>query len=186
MSSVIDLCNKALDKLGQGAITSLSDGTKSSRLCDRTWPLVRDQVLRDHPWNFAVKRATLAASETAPDWGFTAQFPLPSDSLRLIEVRDLSTGEYQVENGHILADATVLYVRYIARITDPNVYDSLFVDTASTRMAFEMCEAFTQSNQKKQALFEEYSDSLTRAMRVDGQENPPADFEEDSWVLARL
>jgi hypothetical protein len=48
-----------------------------------------------------------------------------------------------------------------------------------------MCEAFTQSTQKKQALFEEYSDSITRAKRVDAQENPPAEFEEDEWVLAR-
>ena len=185
MASVIDLCNKALDKLGQGAITSLSDNTKSARVCDRSWPLVRDQVLRDHPWNFAVKRSVLAASETAPAWGFSAQFPLPADCLRLIEVRDLSTGEYQVEDGHIHANATVLYIRYIKRVTDPNVYDSLFVDTAATRLAAEMCEAFTQSTQKKQALFEEYSDSITRAKRVDAQENPPAEFEEDEWVLVR-
>jgi hypothetical protein len=41
----------------------------------------------------------------------------------LLEVRDLSTGEFQVENGFIHADATVLYIRYIARVEDPNVYD---------------------------------------------------------------
>ena len=148
-------------------------------------PFVRDQVLRDHPWNFAVKRAVLASSETAP----RGAFPLNSRSLptasRLIEVRDLSTGEYQVEDGHIHANATVLYIRYIKRVTDPNVYDALFVDTAATRLAAEMCEAFTQSTQKKQALFEEYSDSITRAKRVDAQENPPAEFEEDEWVLVR-
>ena len=185
MASVIDLCNKALDKLGQGAITSLSDNTKSARICDRNWPLVRDQVLRDHPWNFAVKRAVLASSETAPAWGFSAQFPLPSDCLRLIEVRDLSTGEYQVEDGHIHANATVPYTRPLKRAPGPPVCAGLCVDTAATRLAAEMCEAFTQSTQKKQALFEEYSDSITRAKRVDAQENPPVGFEEDEWVLAR-
>ena len=55
MPSVIDLCNSALDKVGQGAITSLSDGTKSAKLCNRNWPLVRDRVLRSHPWNFSRK-----------------------------------------------------------------------------------------------------------------------------------
>ena len=69
MPSVVDLCNSALDKAGHGAITSLEDNTKAARLCLRNWPLVRDRVLRMHPWNFAVKRTNLAAHETAPDWG---------------------------------------------------------------------------------------------------------------------
>lgn len=185
MSSVVDVCNKALDKLGHGAITSLSDGTKAANLCDRGWPLVRDQVLRDHPWNFAVKRAVLAASSTAPEWGFSAAFPLPADCLRLIEVRDLSTDEYSVEDGSIHADADVLYIRYVYRVTDPNRYDALFIDTAATRLAAEICEALTQSNTKKDALFQEYEDSLTRARRVDGQENPPQRYEEDEWISVR-
>ena len=170
MASVIDLCNKALDKLGQGAITSLGTTPSPRGFVTALGPLFRDQVLRDHPWNFAVKRAVLASSETAPRVGLFRSIPAPADCLRLIEVRDLSTGEYQVEDGHIHANATVLYIRYIKRVTDPNVYDSLFVDTAATRLAAEMCEAFTQSTQKKQALFEEYSDSITRAKRVDAQE----------------
>lgn len=185
MASVVDTCNKALDKLGHGPITSLADGTKSANLCNRNWPLVRDQVLRDHPWNFAVRRATLAPSSTAPAWGFSAQFPLPTDSLRLLEVRDLSTNEYQVEGKAILANADVLYIRYIQSITDPNAYDALFIDAVATRLAFELCEALTQSNTKKDALFQEYEDSLTRARRVDGQENPPQQYEEDEWIAVR-
>ena len=68
MSSIIGICNNALDKLGHGPIISLDDGNKSANLCARNWPLVRDRVLRDHPWNFAVKRATLASASPAPDW----------------------------------------------------------------------------------------------------------------------
>jgi hypothetical protein len=183
--SVIDVCNKALDKVGQNPITSLTDGTKAANLCLRNWPLIRDQVLRDHPWNFAVKRAVLAASGTAPVWGFTAKFPFPSDLLRLIEVRDLSTGEYQIEDRDIHADGTVLYIRYISQVTDPNTFDALFVDTVATRLAAELCEALTQSTSKKKALFDEYDDSLTRAKRADGQENPPAPYEEDEWISVR-
>lgn len=185
MSSVVDVCNKALDKLGHGPITSLADGTKAANLCTRAWPLIRDQVLRDHPWNFAVKRAVLPPSTTAPGWGFSTAFPLPNDNLRLLEVRDLSTDEYSVEDGSILADATTLYIRYIYRVTDPNRYDALFIDAAACRLAFELCEALTQSNTKKDALFQEYEDSLTRARRVDGQENPPQRYEEDEWISVR-
>lgn len=185
MPSVVDICNKALDKLGHGPITSLNDGTKAANLCLRNWEIIRDQVLRDHPWNFAVKRAVLASSTEAPAWGFTYKFALPADNLRLLEIRDMSTADYQLESGHILANDDALYVRYIRRVTDPNEYDSLFVDTAAVRLAFELCEALTQSNTKKSELFSEYEDSLTRAKRVDGQENPPVVFEEDEWIEVR-
>ena len=146
---------------------------------------MRDRVLRMHPWNFAVKRTNLAAHETAPDWGFTAKFPLPSDFLRLLEVRDLSTGEFQLENGFIHANATVLYIRYIASITDPNVYDALFIDTVATRLAAELAEPLTQSTTKKKALLEEYDVFIDDAKRADAQENPPVVYEEDEWIKVR-
>ena len=185
MPSVVDLCNSALDNAGHGSITSLDDNTKAARLCSRNWPLVRDRVLRMHPWNFAVKRTNLAAHETAPDWGFTAKFPLPSDFLRLLEVRALSTGEFQLENGFIHANATVLYIRYIASITDPNVYDALFIDTVATRLAAELAEPLTQSTTKKKALLEEYDVFIDDAKRADAQENPPVAYEEDEWIKVR-
>ena len=185
MPSVVDVCNRALDKLGHGAITSLEDGNKAANLCSRNWELVRDQVLREHPWNFAVKRTNLAPSSTAPSWGFSYQFPLPSDCLRIIEVRDLRSGEYQIEDKAILADDSVLYIRYISRIEDPNTFDALFVDLAATRLAFELCEALTQSNTKKDALWQEYQDAILRTKRVDAMENPPSTIDEDAWVEAR-
>lgn len=185
MPSVIDLCNSALDKVGQGAITSLGDNTKSSKMCSRNWPLVRDRVLRAHPWNFAVVRTNLAPHEAAPSWGFTAKFPLPPDFLRLLEVRDLSTGEFQLEKGFIHANATVLYIRYISRIEDPNAYDALFVNSAATLLAVEMCEAFDQSASKKRGLLDEYDAFLDEAKRADAQENPPAPYEEDDWISVR-
>lgn len=185
MASVVDVCNKALDKLGHGAITSLDDNTKAARLYTRIWPTVRDSVLRDHPWNFAMTRAALAPATTAPVWGFSAAFPFPADLIRLCEVRDLSTSEYQVEGRSILADASVLYVRYVARVEDPNQYDALFIEAAAARLAFELAEPLTQSNTKKDMLWQEYTDNLTRAKSADGQENPPVQFEEDEWIAVR-
>jgi hypothetical protein len=190
MPSVVDLCNKALDKLGQGPITSLDDNTKSARLCSRNWPIVRDAVLRAHPWNFAITRDVLApveltASETVSQWGFTYRFPFPTTMLRLVEVRDLSTSDYQVEGRNILANTDTLYVRYVKREEDPNKYDSMFFDAAAACLAFEMCESITQSNTKKDALWQEYKDRLGDAKGLDGQENPPAQFEEDDWIAVR-
>ena len=185
MASVIEICNRALDKLGQGSITSLGDGTTAANLCNRNYAVTRDQLLRDHPWNFAVRRAQLAPSAQAPSWGFSTKFPFPNDYLRLLEVYNLSTNDYQVEGRAILANGSVLKIRYIRRVDDPNEFDASFIDVLATRLAFQMCEAITQSNQKKQSLWEEFEDVLTRAKRADGQENPPTMFEEDDWIRVR-
>jgi hypothetical protein len=190
MPSVVDLCNKALDKLGHGPIASLDDNTKAARLCTRNWPLVRDAVLRAHPWNFAIKRDVLApvdltVTEAAKQWGFSNKFPFPADMLRLVEVRDLSTSDYQVEGRAILANTTVLYIRYVGREEDPNQYDVLFFDAAAAHLAFELAEPLTQSNTKKDAAWQEYKDRLSDAKQLDGQENPPAQFEEDEWIAVR-
>jgi hypothetical protein len=185
MASVVDVINKALDLLGHGAITSLGDGTKAANLATRDWPLVRDLVLRDHPWNFAVKRSTTAPLVEAPAWGFSYQHEFPSDLLRLLEIRDLRADEYQIEGNKILTDESVLYLRYIRQVTDPNEYDALFIDTVSLRLAYEMCESLTQSNTKRELLWRDYENSMTRAKLVDAQENPPTVFAEDSWLESR-
>ena len=185
MASVVDVVNKALDKLGHGAITSLGDGTKAANLATRVWPLTRDAALRDHPWNFAVKRTTTAPLSDAPSWGFSYQHEFPSDLLRLLEIRDLNRDEYQVEGNHILTDEDTLYIRYIRQVTDPNEYDALFIEAVSCFMAYEMCESLTQSNTKKEMLWQDYQSALMRAKSVDGQENPPQVFAEDSWIESR-
>ena len=43
----------------------------------------------------------------------------------------------------------------------------------------------TQSTTKKKALMEEYDAFIDDAKRADAQENPPAEYEEDSWVEVR-
>lgn len=55
------ICNQALDVLGRPQLTLLgSDGTFEDDLCDAAFADVRDEVLRAHPWNTAVKRTILA------------------------------------------------------------------------------------------------------------------------------
>lgn len=185
MSSVVDICNDALDRLGQNPIISLDDGNKPANVCKRMWPIARDALLRLHPFNFAVARAALAPSSTAPAWGFAYQHPLPSDCLRVIEVRDLRKSEYQVEKRNILTDESVLYIRYVFREEDPNQYDSLFVKVAAIFLAYNMCESFNQSDRKRESLMQEFNDLLPMVKMADGVENPPGETEEDEWVEVR-
>lgn len=51
-----DLCNTALTAVGDRHISSLTDGSRNADLCATLYPMVRDRLLRGHPWNFAMKR----------------------------------------------------------------------------------------------------------------------------------
>ena len=68
VTSFVDICNRAITFLGSERITSLDDDTKEGRACKAIHEQTRDNVLRAHPWSFAMKRAALAATTTAPAW----------------------------------------------------------------------------------------------------------------------
>ncbi len=84
---------------------------------------------------------------------------LPTDCLRVLEftngtfsypqdnIFNNSGGPvYVIEGRNLLTDETVAKVKYIAKETDTNLYDSLLVETLSARLAYEICYALTGSN----------------------------------------
>ena len=152
----------------------------------------RDRLLRECPWNFAIKRVALATDGT-PAWGtdvYAYTYPVPSDFLYMMHTENFQ--DYTLEGNKILAASSngvaggALKIRYVARITDASVYDTLFVEALAYRLAYEACERITQSNTKKSDLFSEYELTMTRAKRLNGQEDSPENYVDDEWILARL
>jgi hypothetical protein len=90
MGSVLsqtDIYNVALDMLRERPITSLSDGRPQTDWLNRNWAGTRDALLRAHTWNFAITRASLAASSTAPAFGWDVAYDVEPDHLRLLPLR---------------------------------------------------------------------------------------------------
>jgi len=199
MASQVEIANRALTKLGAARIISFGDDNKQARAVQSMFTIVRDAELRAHLWSFAVKRASLAALTSTPDWGFDYEYELPSDCLRLIQVNDTyqgpdlsdyrnsSTAEYMLEGGKILANYVApLKIRYIRREEDTAQWDSTFVEAFACRLAAEMAEDLTQSNQKKDAAWKEYQQAISIAIRSGAVEQQPQDMPDDSWVLSRI
>lgn len=65
MSSEVDIVNNALSKIGQPPITALTDDVERARLANRIFTVIRDSVLRDYDWNFALKRVALSRATKA-------------------------------------------------------------------------------------------------------------------------
>lgn len=189
MSSEVDICNRALQKLGASRITSLTENSVNARACNLCYEHVRDAELRAHSWNFAIKRSQLALDATGPDFGPTNSYTLPADFLRLIapDAEDnLNDLDWLIEGQKILTeDGAPLNIRYIYRVTDPNVFDALFMESLACRMAVEMCEELTQSNTKGQAVREDYKNSIREARKLNSFEQRPAEQQVDTWLTDR-
>jgi len=183
--SIVAICNRALQKLGAARITALTDDSRNARACSACYEAVRDAELRVHPWSFAVKRAQLAAETTAPAFDYDYQYTWPTDALRILPPNDANL-DWQQEGRMILSnEAGPLDVRYVARITDTNLFDALFNESLAAKMAMEMCEDLTQSNTKAEKAGADYRNAIREAKKVNAFEKISEDPPEDGWVSAR-
>ncbi len=182
------VANHALQKLGAQLISSMNEDTREARTVNACYSILRDRELRAHSWNFSIKRVALAPSATVPAFGFAKAFPLPADCLRILpSARHV---DWTIENingvSHILTnEGAVIYLRYVARITDEAVFDELFVDMLACKIAWHCCETITQSNQKKADVMNEYKEARAEARRINAFEQVSPQEPEPPWLEAR-
>jgi hypothetical protein len=193
-TSVVSICNTALDLLGSDSITSLADDSKAARFCARNYERVRDAVLRAYPWNCAMARASLAALAQAPAWGYGRQYPLPDGPEPAYCLRALAiNGEvdfgltYKIEGRRILTDEDApLEILYIARVEDPSLYDALLTDAIAARLALDAAYPLAGSVSLAQAMSQAYAEKLAEARQVDSQEGTPDSLIAGDWLESRF
>lgn len=179
----------ALAKIGhEGLITSLSENSKGARYMNVFYEPMRDAVLRDHLWRFARKRATLAPLIDKPPFDGGNYFQYPEDCLRIVGTDQdyFYTGQRWVREGDkIVADTDVLNLVYIQRITDPALFDPLFVDVFASRLAYEAAMPITKSQGIKESMQIEYRRSVIRAARASATETDGEKFISEAFLEVR-
>lgn len=189
MASNVEICNRALQRLGASRIINLTENSVNARACNAAFESVKLAELRAHPWSFAIKRAELNADAMPPAFGKQNSFQLPSDFIRLINPDpewNLNSLDWQIEGRKIFTnDSAPLQIRYIANVTDPVQMDSLFREAFSCKLAFELCEELTQSNPKKESLRADYKEIISQARLTNAIEKVADQPPEDEWVTVR-
>jgi hypothetical protein len=197
-TSITGIANAALIKLGDELLISIDDGSKRAESIKTIFQGQYEQVLRIHPWNFATKRILLPADVEVPAYDWMRQFTLPTDFVRLIEVRDgrtppfnvpYVTGDeilYEFEGRKILSNLPApLKISYIynAPIT---LMTADFEDLLACAIAYELAETVSRSNPKKATLSEEFKTSLAQCKKTDTLEGPARPMPDTGWVFANL
>lgn len=185
--TAVAVSSSALLRLGDKPIASLTESTDRARLAAGLYDSVRRSVLRDHNWNCAIKRVSLAPEVGAPafDWQFA--FLLPGDWLKIVEVgRRGESVPYQVEGQRILANENPLFLRYVFDNDNEATWDAALIEAMTARMAAEMAYAVTQSATMADAMWQKYRLSLARAKTIDGQDEPPYQLGSSRLLQARF
>jgi len=198
MPSVVDICNEAMDLLGAATITALTENSKEARLCNRRFETVRDSVLRSHPWNVAITRASLAKDSETPAFGFANQFTLPTDPycLRVLSFWNSNIDSdvapydsevmFKIEGRKVLSNEGTCKITYLARITDTETYDSLLSSTIAHKLAAETAYAITGSTTVSQSMQQLYELRMREARSIDAMEGVPDKMIADDFVNIRF
>ncbi|MCA3188324.1 MULTISPECIES: hypothetical protein [unclassified Cupriavidus] len=187
MATEVSVCSNALQILGAKPINSFEEKTEQARLCANLWPDARDELLRAHPWKAAKKRVILAPLTTAPAFDYGYAFELPGDWLKTLQVGKRGQAiDYETEGRTILASVTALPLVYIYRNDVVQSWHPHLVSLAELLMCARMAYAVTKSTSVRESHRDEFARALKVAKAIDGQDDPPEEFEEGSLLESRF
>lgn len=174
MTTAVSICSNALLMLGKEPIADFNEGSDRAKYCGNLYPVVRDGLLRKHFWNCAIKRVLLSRLTTAPAFGFSSQFQLPADFLRVYEVGmpGRLIEDFQIEGRLILANAESLALRYVWRNVNEDTWDAALIHVATLSMAAVLAYPVTQSTSLRDSLMSDAQRALREAKSTDAAENP--------------
>lgn len=190
MASVTGICNLALRNLGATRITDIADGSKNANVLSDVYEETRDNLLRAHLWNFATKRVELARSATAPAFGFSYAYALPSDWIRTAGVHDndggIGTIVHREEGLFINADAEDVYISYVARIVDPNAMTADFRQALAAELSRVCAIPVSDSGTLQDRMAALADRLLLRARSTDALAGTPGTRPHGSWISQRF
>lgn len=183
-----EIANRALDAIGADSIGSINDQNKPAKLCNRLLTALRDDLLRRHPWNFAIARATLPALTTNPAWGFAYAYQKPTDYLRILTIDTFDpTTPFQVEGETIVTNLSgPLRIKYIQKVEDVARFDPMFTSVLVLALARDLAKPIANDTSLRAQLSLELDRALRDARSADAAEGLPDVLWANTLIDARL
>lgn len=183
MTTKTDLCNQALSLIGADSITSFEEHTSTARRMRIIYDASRKALLRLHPFQCAVKRIKLSPISTQPEFGYTYQYQLPDDLIRIINA---NIEDYVVETDKLLSNSDQLNLIYVFDNKNEESYDSLFIECLVLYLAYKISKPITGSQGTSDSYYMQCQQLMKEAKAVQAQEVPSQQFFKDAdYTLIR-
>lgn len=199
----VEIVNRALTRLASARIMALSDQQKSAKSMDAVYAGTRDSAQKVANWNGFIRRFNPQLLTSVPAFGYTKEFQLDADCLRVIQIHDQYIGApslgpryhseapkppFQIEGRKILTDFNApLNCRGVFRTTSEATWDPLFIDFFIEELCIAAVHDLTRKGTADVSMFEKARDRrLSIAQMNDAIEQPPEEIPDTSWFLSRI
>jgi hypothetical protein len=188
MASKTDICNRALIKLGKATIRDIdTDESPQGTLCKAVFVPMLDEVLRQAEWNFAVNRQALnqdASNSPLYEWAYKYILPTVPPVIKIISVEN--NVPFKIEGNFLVSNSNSIKLKYIGRITDPNLYDPLFINVLVLRIAYEISFSLTSQTSLGDNIYKQYLLALEEARNQNSQDDNELPIQDFVWTNSRL
>jgi len=154
----VKICSHALIMLGEGEITSFTDGTTRAGICEALYPQIRDVTLAMYRWAFAQKKVQLQESVGDPVNEFDNSFPMPSDSLTGVPIAVFNstgtgitsiTAGWEILGSDLVTNQTTIVIDYMFIPLEAEM-PTYFIQLLKYFMAMHLAEPITDQITKAQ------------------------------------
>lgn len=187
MSSIVEICNMALSRIGNGdRIDALDEDSTQAEQCSLFYGPSRDFVLRGFHWGFATAFASLAEVSSNPDPEYPYAYAMPTDCLKVRRIVGSAIPEsfwpcindgmarpiirpipFRVINGSsnslIATTASPATLEYTKKIESSELFDPVFVSALAWRLAGQIAPALSNNAGIAQTCETQYQAEIARA-----------------------
>ncbi len=210
--SPVEICNQALGWLGGDLIISLEDQTVEAKLCKANYEPLRNAVLEEREWTFAVKRLEPVELTALPVYGYDKAFQIPPEVIRILQVSragEVDSGilvegsfksatrggtgngretriEWAREGDKILANNSArIFMRALVRIEDTTKFSPAFDQALAARLAMDLSIPLTSSGATQDRMAKMYGEKMQLAAASDGMQGRSQNVRADAFTVVR-
>lgn len=168
----IEIVNLALSDCGAARISAINEDSPEGRQAAAKYVAIRNAVLECREWTFAKRRITLAQDRSAPAFGYTYQYIIPSYVIRVIRViqGDYRLDDWVREGWRILTDENgPLYAEVLVQVSEGDFSPSMVLVLAA-RLTAAFAIPLTENRQLAKDFMDYYEVLLTDAGAMDGSQ----------------
>lgn len=209
MSSVIDICNMAIFRIGNSIrIDDLEENSTPARICKQFYESSRDYVLRaDCDWGFATAFVQLAEVVDNPSPEYSHAYAVPTDCMRVRRIVNpgwpqgaLSAGldcnapqvqriPFRIINGTsqrlISTSVSPATLEYTLKVESPEMFDPIFVSALAWYLASEIAGPLTKDAGITSACYAQYKATVLEAAAAALNEGATQYQRESTFITGR-
>jgi hypothetical protein len=176
----IEIINLALSDCGSALIATIDDDLPEARQAKAKYGANRDAVLEAREWTFAKRRLLLTQDAVAPSFGYTYQYILPSNVIRVVRLYSDSgsvTGDptpvndWVREGWRVLANDDVpIYAEVIVRVDEGDFSPGMVLTLCLRGSRRSFAIPLTENRQLAKDFMDFYKALIQEAGAMDGSQ----------------